>query len=131
MLSNKNSLARAKNFLFLDALAPMLGVLATLFFKIPPTFLVLYLGFFAGFLLYISASDILPQAHSKKSSYQLMSLTILGGSLFLLFRDLLEMQEQGYTLLRIFRKQKEQGSTLLLLLDCVSTEYHISTSIKF
>jgi zinc transporter ZupT len=78
MLSNKNSLKRAKNFLFLDALAPMLGVIATLFFKIPPAFLVLYLGFFAGFLLYIGASDILPQAHSKKSSYQLMSLTILG-----------------------------------------------------
>ena len=78
MLSNKNSLARAKKFLFLDALAPVVGVLATLFFKIPPAFLVLYLGFFAGFLLYIGASDILPQAHSKKSSYQLMSLTILG-----------------------------------------------------
>lgn len=78
MLSNRNSLKRAKNFLFLDALAPMFGVLATLFFKIPPAFLVLYLGFFAGFLLYIGASDILPQAHSKKSSYQLMSLTILG-----------------------------------------------------
>lgn len=78
MLSNRNSLARAKKFLFLDAIAPMLGVLATLFFKIPPDFLVLYLGFFAGFLLYIGASDILPQAHMKKSSYQLMSLTILG-----------------------------------------------------
>ncbi|MCX6762785.1 MAG: ZIP family metal transporter [Candidatus Moranbacteria bacterium] len=78
MLSHKNSLRRAKNFLFFDALAPMLGVLATLFFKIPPAFLVLYLGFFAGFLLYIGASDILPQAHSKKSSYRLMSLTILG-----------------------------------------------------
>ncbi|MFA6193675.1 MAG: ZIP family metal transporter [Parcubacteria group bacterium] len=78
MLSNRNSLKRAKNFLFLDALAPMFGVLATLFFKIPPAFLVLYLGFFAGFLLYIGASDILPQAHSKKSSYRLMSLTILG-----------------------------------------------------
>jgi zinc transporter ZupT len=84
MLSHKNSLKRAKNFLFLDALAPVIGVLATLFFKIPPPFLVLYLGFFAGFLLYIGASDILPQAHSKKSSYQLMSLTILG-VLFIFF----------------------------------------------
>jgi len=78
MLSHENSLKRAKVFLFFDALAPVLGVLATLFFKLPPTFLILYLGFFAGFLLYIGASDILPQAHSKKSSYQLMSLTVLG-----------------------------------------------------
>lgn len=78
MLSHENSLERAKIFLFFDALAPVLGVFATLFFRIPPSILVLYLGFFAGFLLYIGASDILPQAHSKKSSYKLMGLTILG-----------------------------------------------------
>jgi len=78
MLSNKNSAETAKTFLFFDALAPVLGVLAALSFHIPDKFMVLYLGFFAGFLLYIGASDILPQAHSKKSSYQLMGLTVLG-----------------------------------------------------
>ena len=78
MLSHENSLQKAKTFLFFDALAPILGVLATLFFKIPAQVMVIYLGFFAGFLLYIGASDILPQAHSKKSSYKLMSLTVLG-----------------------------------------------------
>jgi zinc transporter ZupT len=36
------------------------------------------LGFFAGFLLYIGASEILPEAHEKQSSYGLMGLTILG-----------------------------------------------------
>lgn len=78
MMAHGNSEKKAKQFLFLDAAAPILGVLAALFFKIPSGFMVLYLGFFAGFLLYIGASDILPQAHSKKSSYQLMSLTVLG-----------------------------------------------------
>jgi zinc transporter ZupT len=78
MLSHKNSVEKAKRFLFLDAIAPLLGVSAALFFEIPSHFMVLYLGFFAGFLLYIGASDILPQAHSKKSSYKLMSLTVLG-----------------------------------------------------
>ena len=78
MLSNKNSAETAKKFLFFDALAPVLGVLTALIFQIPEKFMVLYLGFFAGFLLYIGASDILPQAHSKKSSYQLIGLTILG-----------------------------------------------------
>jgi zinc transporter ZupT len=78
MLSHDNPLDRAKKFLFLDALAPMLGVAASFFLTIPVGWMVLYLGFFAGFLLYISTSDILPQAHSKKSSYQLMSLTVLG-----------------------------------------------------
>jgi zinc transporter ZupT len=78
MLSHRNSEKKAKRFLLLDAVAPVLGVMATLMISIPAHFIVLYLGFFAGFLLYIGASDILPQAHMKKSSYQLMSLTVLG-----------------------------------------------------
>ena len=78
MLNNNNSLKKAKIFLFFDAAAPLLGALSTLFFKVSPYFLVLYLGAFAGFLLYIGASDILPEAHSKNSSFKLIGLTILG-----------------------------------------------------
>ncbi len=78
MIAHRNSEKKAKQFLFLDAAAPLLGVLTALFFRLPEYFIVIYLGFFAGFLLYIGASDILPQAHMKKSSYQLMSLTVLG-----------------------------------------------------
>lgn len=81
MIAHQNSERKAKRFLFLDAVAPVAGVAATLFFSVPERFMILYLGFFAGFLLYIGASDILPQAHSKKSSYQLMSLTVLGALL--------------------------------------------------
>lgn len=78
MLNHKNSDKKSKLFLLLVAVMPVLGALSTLFFQVPAHFLVLYLGFFAGFLLYIGASDILPEAHSKQSSYGLMSLTILG-----------------------------------------------------
>lgn len=78
MLSNKNTEKRAKVFLFLTAFTPILGVLSTLFFTVPAYFLFLYLGFFAGFLLYIGASNILPEAHSEHSSYRLVGLTILG-----------------------------------------------------
>lgn len=78
MLNHKNSIGKSKMFLLLDSIAPILGVISTLFFKAPPRFLVLYLGFFAGFLLYIGASDILPEAHSQKSSFKLIGLTILG-----------------------------------------------------
>ena len=38
----------------------------------------LYLGFFAGFLLYIGASDILPEAHSERSSALTILLTCVG-----------------------------------------------------
>ncbi len=82
LLSHKNTDKKAKLFLLLTALTPVLGVLSTLFFTISPYFLYLYLGFFAGFLLYIGASDILPEAHSEHSSYKLIGLTVLG-SLFI------------------------------------------------
>ena len=41
----------------------------------------LFLGFFAGFLLYISASDILPEAHSQSrpaTTLGLIAMTCLG-----------------------------------------------------
>ena len=78
VLVNKNSPRRAKWFLLLDSLTPILGAASTLLFTLPPYFLVLYLGFFGGFLMYIGASDILPQAHSKHSSLKMIGLTALG-----------------------------------------------------
>ncbi len=78
MLRNDNSLKKSKLFLLLDSFAPVLGALSTLFFIVPPHFSVWYLGFFAGFLLYIGASDILPEAHSQRSSLKLLGLTVLG-----------------------------------------------------
>ena len=67
-------------FLLLDAAAPVLGVLSTFLFTLSDTGLTIYLGFFAGFLLYIGASEILPEAHSKHSSYRTIGLTILGAA---------------------------------------------------
>ncbi len=78
MLLNANKSRKALAFLLLDAVAPVLGALSTLLFSISDNMLVLYLGFFAGFLLYIGASEILPEAHSKHSSYQTIALTIVG-----------------------------------------------------
>jgi zinc and cadmium transporter len=65
-------------FLLLDASTPVLGVLSTLLFKVSENNLILYLGFFAGFLLYIGSSQILPEAHSKHSSFGTIGLTISG-----------------------------------------------------
>lgn len=78
MLAHKNTSRRALQFLILDACAPVLGGISTLFFSVPEKVLVLYLGFFAGFLLYIGASDILPEAHSQDSSYKTIAMTLLG-----------------------------------------------------
>lgn len=87
MLNHKNSNRRSLQLLILDSVAPLLGALSTLFFKLPDSFLVLYLGFFAGFLLYIGASDILPEAHSEHPSRQAIVMTLIGVSfIFLITR---------------------------------------------
>jgi zinc transporter ZupT len=81
MLVNRNTTRRSLVMLFLDSIAPVLGAISTLFIQVPPFVLMLYLGFFAGFLLYIGASDILPEAHSQNRSSItaiLIGLTCLG-----------------------------------------------------
>ena len=83
MLMHRSTTARALGMLALDAIAPILGALSTLAFDVPAATLPLYLGCFAGVLLYISASDILPQAHSRAGSsgaVSLVGLTFLGAS---------------------------------------------------
>jgi ZIP family zinc transporter len=80
MLAHHNTERRSLALLALDALAPMLGALSTLFFSVPPSILALYLGFFAGFLLYISAADILPEAHSRYRSAWTIAMTVVGAA---------------------------------------------------
>jgi zinc transporter ZupT len=89
MLTHKNEQQKALKYLIVVALAPVLGILSTLFFTVPTGFLILYLGFFAGFLLYIGASDILPEAHSKHSSWKTMAFTVLGAALMFVVTQLL------------------------------------------
>lgn len=81
MLVHKNSPKRAAQMVLLNAILPILGALSTLLFTVPEQFLPYYLGFFAGFLLYIGASDILPQAHDEKSSKLTILLTVVGAAL--------------------------------------------------
>jgi zinc and cadmium transporter len=78
MLFHKNKPSTAQKLLYVAALMPILGGLSTLFFDLSENILAVYLGFFAGFLLYIGASDILPQAHSKNSSRATIAMTVLG-----------------------------------------------------
>lgn len=81
MLTHRNSSKRAILMLILDALAPVCGILSTAFFKVPPPWLAIYLGFFAGFLIHISISDILPEAHAGHRSTALtIFLTCLGAA---------------------------------------------------
>lgn len=78
MLAGGNTMKRAAKMLLLDATTPILGALSTLLFHLPEKWLAVYLGFFAGFLLYIGASNILPEAHREQTSRAALALTIVG-----------------------------------------------------
>jgi zinc transporter ZupT len=78
MVINNNNRRKAFKMLLVDALAPVAGAIVGTLVHISDGGLTLYLGFFAGFLLYIGASEILPEAHSKHSSYATIGLTVLG-----------------------------------------------------
>jgi len=78
MLMNANSKKKTFIFVILDSLAPIFGVLISMVFIFPESWLLIYLGFFAGFLLYLSAADILPEAHREKSSYATLFMTLVG-----------------------------------------------------
>ena len=80
MLVNKNNRRRALGMLLVDALAPVAGAIVGTLITVSDGTLTLYLSFFAGFLLYIGASEILPEAHSKHSSYRTIAMTILGAA---------------------------------------------------
>jgi ZIP family zinc transporter len=83
MLSHRSARGSAVTMLVLDALAPVVGAASTLLLQLPSAALLLYLGFFAGFLLYISVSDILPEAHSRAGpgiALRLIALTGLGAA---------------------------------------------------
>jgi zinc transporter ZupT len=77
MLVHRNTRQRSFAMLVLDALAPIAGAVSSLFFQLPPQLLMLYLGFFAGFLLYIGAADVLPEAHSGAQPRQALGLIAL------------------------------------------------------
>jgi zinc transporter, ZIP family len=78
MVFHGNKIGNIRRWLAIVVLMPILGGLSTLVFDFSQRALAIYLGFFAGFILYIAAGNILPQAHSESSSKKTIGLTILG-----------------------------------------------------
>ena len=65
MLATRNSRWRTIALLIVDAVAPVAGALLATVLRIDPAMLAFQLAFFAGFLLYLGASDLLPQVHER------------------------------------------------------------------
>jgi len=71
---------KALRWLLVDALAPVLGVLVTLLFSVSEDSLGLLLALFAGFFLYIGASDLIPESHHQHPKFMTTAMTLLGAA---------------------------------------------------
>ncbi|HEX5395285.1 MAG TPA: ZIP family metal transporter [Candidatus Saccharimonadales bacterium] len=83
MLFHKNKLKHIRRWLAIVMVMPVIGGMASFAFNFSEAALAIYLGFFAGLMLYIAASNILPQAHSEAPSKLSIGLTVLGAAAML------------------------------------------------
>ena len=87
VLKNDGERSRAFRWLLTDALAPVAGVLSTLFFTVPADKLGLLLALFSGFFLYIGASDLIPESYHAHPKRWTTIMTIAGiGTLYVVIR---------------------------------------------
>jgi ZIP family zinc transporter len=73
-----NARRRALVMVGLDAVAPVIGTVIGSAFTVPGDAIGIYLGYFAGFLLYLATSDILPEAHARHASRMTLACTLAG-----------------------------------------------------
>jgi|CXWL01.1.fsa_nt_gi ZIP family zinc transporter len=78
VLKNGGTRAQALRFLLIDSAAPVLGATTTLFITFPEKTLSLVLALFAGFFLYIGASDLLPESHHSHPKVFTTVVTLAG-----------------------------------------------------
>lgn len=78
VLKNNGDRQKAFRWLLVDALAPVVGVLSTLFFVLPAEKLGLLLALFAGFFLYIGASDLIPESYHSHPKHWTTIMTVAG-----------------------------------------------------
>jgi ZIP family zinc transporter len=78
VLKNGGTKRMALKWLFVDAIAPVLGVLSTLLITIPEQYLGIVLAVFAGCFIYLSASDLIPESHHRHPRILTTVMTLLG-----------------------------------------------------
>jgi len=86
MLAHGNAPRRAAGWLLVDMTTPILGAASTLLFRIPEGVLPWILAFFVGSLLYIGASDLLPEAREHDSPMVLVMTAIGLAAIFAVTR---------------------------------------------
>lgn len=78
ILKNGGTKQSAFKWLAVDAVAPVIGIVSSLFFSLPQQILGIVLAMFCGFFLYIGASDLLPESHHRHPTLWTTAMTALG-----------------------------------------------------
>lgn len=78
VLKHKGDRLRALKWLFIDAVAPILGVICASLFNLSSGLLGLLLALFSGFFLYVGASDLVPESHHAHPVKWTTFMTLLG-----------------------------------------------------
>lgn len=78
LLKSGHDRARARRMLIADALAPVLGAIVGTLITVSDDVLGIYLAAFAGLLVYLATSHILPEAHASHPSRLTLVSTLVG-----------------------------------------------------
>ena len=80
VLKNQVRRPQALSWLLADALAPVVGVASTYFFTLPGRGFGTALALFAGFFLYIGASDLIPESYHAHPKFLTTVMTLAGAA---------------------------------------------------
>ena len=78
VLKNGGSRLQGLRWLAADALAPVLGIASTYFFTLRSAWFGTALALFAGFFLYIGASDLIPESYHAHPKFLTTAMTLAG-----------------------------------------------------
>lgn len=78
VLNRQGGRGSALGWLLIDAVAPVVGAASTLLLRFDERVLGWCLALFAGFFIYISASDLLPESYHDHPTVWTTAMTILG-----------------------------------------------------
>ncbi len=78
VLSQSDDRRRAKRWLAVDAFAPLVGAIVGSAITVSDATLGHILALYAGFFIYMGATDLLPEAHSEHASWPRVALTVAG-----------------------------------------------------
>ncbi len=84
VLKNRGNRTQAYRWLLADAMAPVLGIASTHFFALPGSEFGTALALFAGFFLYIGASDLIPESYHAHPKFLTTAMTLAGAGVLYL-----------------------------------------------